>query len=394
MAWDLTGNSGTNQANNFLGTTDNQPLVIRTSAQERMRITPEGRVGIGTTTPGSGGGRVTIADDSVPLTLRETDWELTAGALWRMVLDGGRLRFDVNTAADESFAPLRSPLAMEPTGDVGVARNLTVAGNELRWGNCIAFRDSIELGAPDGRTGGGGTPFIDFHFGRNVEDFNIRIVNNADHQLTVFGAETFHISGPQLRWGNCAANLDSIELGAPDGNTPGIGTPFIDFHLRGKKQDYNTRIINDRDGRLSIYGAADSPRLVLGISGDVEATGDIRANDVFVNSDARLKTDIAPVPDALGKLQKLRGVAFKRLDFEESSGRPNNRRSSIGVIAQEVEDVFPELVDSHADGGCKAVKYSGLTGVLIEASKQLKQENDELRQRIDALEKATTGGGQ
>ncbi|MCS7227309.1 MAG: hypothetical protein NZ821_09995, partial [Gloeomargarita sp. SKYB31] len=50
-AWSLTGNSGTNPAVNFLGTTDGQPLVIRTSNTERLRITQTGDVGIGTTTP-------------------------------------------------------------------------------------------------------------------------------------------------------------------------------------------------------------------------------------------------------------------------------------------------------------------------------------------------------
>ncbi|GIV51743.1 MAG: hypothetical protein KatS3mg038_2264 [Candidatus Kapaibacterium sp.] len=50
-AWSLTGNSGTNPATNFLGTTDAQPLVVRTNNQERLRITSAGALGIGTTSP-------------------------------------------------------------------------------------------------------------------------------------------------------------------------------------------------------------------------------------------------------------------------------------------------------------------------------------------------------
>jgi hypothetical protein len=50
-AWLLTGNAGTNPAVNFLGTTDAQPLVIRTNNTERMRVTANGNVGIGTTAP-------------------------------------------------------------------------------------------------------------------------------------------------------------------------------------------------------------------------------------------------------------------------------------------------------------------------------------------------------
>jgi len=51
MPWELTGNAGTDPANNFLGLTDNQPLAIRTSNAERIRVTPQGNVGIGTPDP-------------------------------------------------------------------------------------------------------------------------------------------------------------------------------------------------------------------------------------------------------------------------------------------------------------------------------------------------------
>jgi hypothetical protein len=53
MAWDLTGNAGTNPANNFVGTTDKQPLVIKTNGVEALRIDTGQNVGIGTTAPGA-----------------------------------------------------------------------------------------------------------------------------------------------------------------------------------------------------------------------------------------------------------------------------------------------------------------------------------------------------
>src|SRR3954451_6457497 len=52
-AWDLAGNAGTNAAVDFLGTTDDQPLVVKTNDEEAMRVQPAGQVGVGTTSPGA-----------------------------------------------------------------------------------------------------------------------------------------------------------------------------------------------------------------------------------------------------------------------------------------------------------------------------------------------------
>src|SRR5690349_18577120 len=51
MPWELTGNVGTNPSNNFLGTTDNQPLVIKTNGTEAIRVTTDEKVGIGNSNP-------------------------------------------------------------------------------------------------------------------------------------------------------------------------------------------------------------------------------------------------------------------------------------------------------------------------------------------------------
>src|SRR5690348_10111540 len=63
MAWELTGNSGTDPANNFLGTTDNQPLVIKVNGEEALRISPKGDVGI---RAGSTHGDLTISGAADP----------------------------------------------------------------------------------------------------------------------------------------------------------------------------------------------------------------------------------------------------------------------------------------------------------------------------------------
>jgi hypothetical protein len=109
--------------------------------------------------------------------------------------------------------------------------------------------------------------------------------------------------------------------------------------------------------------------------------------DVVLSSDARLKTDIKEIPDAMEKLQKIRGVSFARENAPDSVNGSAPRRE-VGVIAQEVEAVFPELVHSQGEDSYKAVNYSGLIGVLVEALKNLHADNCALKQRLMALETA------
>ena len=95
-------------------------------------------------------------------------------------------------------------------------------------------------------------------------------------------------------------------------------------------------------------------------------TGTVTAPNFVSSSDRRLKTDIETIGDALGLVRNLRGVRYIM------DGAPG-----IGVIAQEVEPVLPEIV-SEADG-LKRVAYGNLAGLLIEAIKVLAEEIDLLK---------------
>jgi len=67
-------------------------------------------------------------------------------------------------------------------------------------------------------------------------------------------AEKLHVSGGKVQWGDSlldTAEGGSIELGGND-NAPGTGSPHIDFHFKGLQQDFNTRLVNDADGRLRV----------------------------------------------------------------------------------------------------------------------------------------------
>ena len=104
---------------------------------------------------------------------------------------------------------------------------------------------------------------------------------------------------------------------------------------------------------------------VFNFGGGITATGNITAY-----SDISLKDNIQIISDSLSKVAKLRGVTYDRTDLK------NERHA--GVIAQEVEQVLPEVVTTDQDG-IKSVAYGNMVGLLIEAIKELKQEIEALK---------------
>ena len=96
-------------------------------------------------------------------------------------------------------------------------------------------------------------------------------------------------------------------------------------------------------------------------------------------------TDEKREPDATGKLQQLRGV---RWEWIEEAPEDAKELPGLGVIAQEVEKVFPELVETGEDG-YKRVHYYGLIGPLIEAVKELDDRLRAAEARLDAGEGST-----
>jgi len=95
----------------------------------------------------------------------------------------------------------------------------------------------------------------------------------------------------------------------------------------------------------------------------VENSGAIvSSSNITAYSDITLKKNIEVIPNALDKVMQLRGVTFDRIDQEEDT-------RYAGVIAQEVEKVLPEVVQTGEDG-IKSVAYGNIVGLLIEAIKE------------------------
>jgi len=118
---------------------------------------------------------------------------------------------------------------------------------------------------------------------------------------------------------------------------------------------------------------------------ELDVNGEIRCTSLTQTSDERLKTNINDLKNVLGKIERLRAVTFEWNKIAQDNGA-NSDKKQIGVIAQDLEVLFPELVDNVGGNGYKSVNYSGLAAVLIEAVKELKSENDALKARIEKLE--------
>jgi hypothetical protein len=100
--------------------------------------------------------------------------------------------------------------------------------------------------------------------------------------------------------------------------------------------------------------------------------------DRLPSSDEKLKTNITPIENALDKVLSLNGVEFDFLD-EKNYGYLGKHQ--LGVVAQQVETVVPELVTTNSDG-YKGVSYQHLTALLIEAMKEQQKEIEELKKII------------
>ena len=121
----------------------------------------------------------------------------------------------------------------------------------------------------------------------------------------------------------------------------------------------------------------------IGVSGTgwfgaVNATGDITA---FQTSDVRFKTNIKPIENALDKVSAIGGYSYDWTDaFLEMRGGESNyiRRHDVGLLADEVEHVLPEVVTLR-DDGYKGINYEKTISLLVEAIKELKNEINNLK---------------
>jgi len=181
--------------------------------------------------------------------------------------------------------------------------------------------------------------------------------------------------------GNAGIDPANLFLGTSDAVDFVIATGGIE----------NVRVSSARNVGIGTAGVAASEKLeVCGnvkVDGAINASGNVNAvAGVTCSSDLRYKKDINPLSDALNNVLKLRGVNYywKKEAFPEKYFTTDKQ---TGVIAQELEKVYPELVFTDKNG-YKSVDYSRLTPILIEAVKELNLATDQQKKILQDQESA------
>ena len=172
-----------------------------------------------------------------------------------------------------------------------------------------------------------------------------------------------------------------------------IAIPFIILAINtitaaGPTGQYHSasELYVDSNIDMNKHNLTNTGNIGIGITNPIEkleVNGTIKANAFLYSSDERLKEKIQKINNSLNKITKLNGVSYI---WKENGAK------SIGLTAQNVEIIFPELVNTNKDSGLKSVEYGNLVAPLIEAIKEQqiilnkqKESITELQNQIDTL---------
>ena len=387
IGWQLGGNNVTD-TNNIFGTTNTQPIrfVVNSADNEVMRIATNGRVGIGMLSPIvtrlhiSGNSNVTSS-----IGLEQTNTESTTFPTIRLASAGisgtlGDIRWGRDITAIGSFAGSATVLRGTELDNGGGTMTFFVRGTGA--GAQAAERMRInELG----HVGiGTDSPIHRFH------------ISGAGHTASSITMEQSDVGAaplgyPVLRVVNRSTNaqiLGDISFG----RTNTMLTAQSNAYIRAMTAD------NDESGILYFgtrSGGVNAARLLISSEGNVgigmmnpthrlHVNGNIHAiGNVTWSSDARFKRNIQTISNPLAIVNQLRGTTYEFRTNEFPDKNFNDGRQ-FGVIAQEIEQVLPELIFDAGDG-YKAVNYIGLIPVLLQAINELSAKVNTQQQEIDVL---------
>ncbi len=196
---------------------------------------------------------------------------------------------------------------------------------------------------------------------------------SPDYKLHVDGGTESYIA----RFESSSIGRDAyITFGNPsatEASAVSMGAKGTDLRLN---TDGSSRIAIKEDGNVGV-GTADPGEFKLYVNGTAYSTGG------WSSSDRQFKENIETIDSALDKILSIKGVSFewRRSEYKEK-GFPDGRH--FGVIAQDIEEVLPEIVKEGPDGD-KAVSYTELVPILTEAIKQQQEQIENLQYEVRTL---------
>ena len=284
--------------------------------------------------------------------------------------------YDNTASGDYSFASgLKNTVLGVHSVSFGESNTLD-GSNGITVGNALTISSTAEASAAFGESNS------------LSEDFSIIAGQNntsfAAHSFVV--GESNSVNGTGF-WG-IATGKDNITKGyyAYAGGLGNTAKSLASFVI-GKYS------LEGANGNASLWVSTD-PIFAIGNGGGIGSESDAfvvykngtaTLNGVAVTSDARLKTNVHPLDNALDNILRIEGVSY---NWDKKHPRAANMtdRLQFGIIAQELEKVYPQLIITKADG-YKTINYIGLVPVLVEAMQEqqqqitdLQKENEQLRQ--------------
>jgi len=204
----------------------------------------------------------------------------------------------------------------------------------------------------------------------NITDLGTTLDAKADLTGALFSGDVQIAEGENIYFGNQNSNTDGhayVRYG-----DFASGSRIFSIGLQdGTSNDVNSMIINLDGKSMYVNNGADSLLSISGTSGSLVTEGDITAFGTV--SDRNRKENIVKIDNALEKVSQISGYTFNYIGDDTPM---------TGVIAQELEEVLPEVVyETESPDGTqsKAVRHGNIVGLLIESIKELKAEIDELK---------------
>tara|TARA_B100000900_G_scaffold409494_1_gene425524 strand:+ start:822 stop:1820 length:999 start_codon:yes stop_codon:yes gene_type:complete len=227
---------------------------------------------------------------------------------------------------------------------------------------------------------------IDFKIG-NTDRLSIAstgaitaVSSAADASLQLQSTHADALGAGLILYHNSSSPADNDILSVITGKGRNDNSQDVDYsHIKTTAIDVSDGTEDATMGFFTMKAGTSTEQLRIEQDGDLHADGDVIAFSTTV-SDVALKSNIKPITNALDKIDMIKGYTFTR----------HNGRSGAGIIAQELEKVLPEAVRekklSLVDGNTyKTVEYDAIHGLLIQAIKELKDDNTELKSEIDKL---------